>query len=118
MSPAGLTSPPPAPGADDDGDVPPHPAAASMAPAMSTPARWRLIGGTLAPPGQGLARVGSTPGQNPAVTPRRAGTFACVTAAGILLVEDDQAIPPGLMRLLASQGDDVRRLPRARPALA
>src|SRR3954447_2359233 len=107
MSPAGLTSPPPAPGADDDGDVPPHPAAPSMAPAMSTPAKWRLIGGTLAPPGQGLGRVGSTPGQNPAVTRRGVGTFACVAAAGILLVEDDEAIASGLMRVLASQGYDV-----------
>jgi DNA-binding response OmpR family regulator len=41
-----------------------------------------------------------------------------VSAAGILLVEDDEAIASGLMRVLDSQGYDVRRLARGGPALA
>jgi DNA-binding response OmpR family regulator len=40
-----------------------------------------------------------------------------MTAPGILLVEDDEAIASGLARVLDSQGHAVRRLSRGRPAL-
>jgi DNA-binding response OmpR family regulator len=40
-----------------------------------------------------------------------------VSRAGILLVEDDEAIASGLVRVLDSQGYDVRRLSRGGPAL-
>lgn len=41
-----------------------------------------------------------------------------VTAAGILVVEDDEAIASGLQRVLDSQGYAVRRLSKGRPAIA
>jgi len=41
-----------------------------------------------------------------------------VTAAGILVVEDDEAIASGLQRVLDSQGYAVRRLSMGRPAIA
>jgi DNA-binding response OmpR family regulator len=37
---------------------------------------------------------------------------------GVLLVEDDEAIASGLVRVLESQGHAVRRLPRGGPAIA
>jgi DNA-binding response OmpR family regulator len=40
-----------------------------------------------------------------------------MTASGILLVEDDEAIASGLARVLDGQGHAVRRLSRGRPAL-
>jgi DNA-binding response OmpR family regulator len=40
-----------------------------------------------------------------------------VSRSGILLVEDDDAIASGLVRVLESQGYGVRRLARGRPAL-
>jgi DNA-binding response OmpR family regulator len=41
-----------------------------------------------------------------------------VTASAITLIEDDDAIASGLVRVLDSQGHPVRRLSRGRPALA
>jgi DNA-binding response OmpR family regulator len=41
-----------------------------------------------------------------------------VSRSGILLVEDDEAIASGLVRVLQSQGYTVRRLARGGPALA
>jgi DNA-binding response OmpR family regulator len=41
-----------------------------------------------------------------------------VSRSGILLVEDDEAIASGLVRVLQSQGYPVRRLARGGPALA
>jgi DNA-binding response OmpR family regulator len=41
-----------------------------------------------------------------------------VSAPGILVVEDDEAIASGLVRVLDSQGYAVRRVGRGRPALA
>ena len=41
-----------------------------------------------------------------------------MTAAGILVVEDDEAIASGLQRVLDSQGYAVRRLSEGRPAIA
>jgi len=41
-----------------------------------------------------------------------------MTQPGILVVEDDEAIASGLVRVLDSQGYAVRRLDRGRPALA
>jgi DNA-binding response OmpR family regulator len=41
-----------------------------------------------------------------------------VTASGILLVEDDDAIASGLVRVLDSQGYSVRRMSAGRPALS
>src|ERR1700750_3161590 len=43
---------------------------------------------------------------------------ASVSASGILLVEDDEAIASGLTRVLESQGYTVRRLARGVPSLA
>ena len=39
-----------------------------------------------------------------------------MSGAGILLVEDDDAIASGLVRVLDSQGHAVRRLARGGPA--
>jgi DNA-binding response OmpR family regulator len=41
-----------------------------------------------------------------------------MTAAGILLVEDDEAIASALARVLDSQGHDVRRLSHGGRAMA
>src|SRR4051812_2304313 len=104
MSPAGLTSgalgpvgalEPPA--GDDD---PPQPAAPSTAAAISAPVTWCFMGRTVATVGQRPVRARSTPGQKPTANASPAGTVGCVSAAGILLVEDDEAIASGLMRVL------------------
>lgn len=49
---------------------------------------------------------------------RAAGTVVLVAAPGIVLVEDDEAIASGLVRVLDSQGYDVRRVDRGGRALA
>ena len=41
-----------------------------------------------------------------------------MSAAGILVVEDDEAIASGLQRVLDSQGYTVSRVARGGPALA
>ncbi len=46
------------------------------------------------------------------------GSVRAVTRPGILLVEDDDAIATGLVRVLDSQGYAVRRIARGGPALA
>jgi DNA-binding response OmpR family regulator len=46
-----------------------------------------------------------------------APAYAGFVAAQILIVEDDDAIASGLVRVLSSQGHDVRRLARGGPAI-
>jgi DNA-binding response OmpR family regulator len=75
------------------------------------------LGGT----GHGPARARSTPGQNRA--DGSAGGAAPVSVGGvpspgILVVEDDDAIASGLVRVLEAQGFPVRRLARGGPATA
>jgi DNA-binding response OmpR family regulator len=69
---------------------------------------------TLGGPGQRGARAGSTPGQNSPDGRRGPDTVRLV----ILLVEDDDAIASGLVRVLESQGLAVRRLARGAGAPA
>jgi DNA-binding response OmpR family regulator len=63
----------------------------------------------------------STPGQTFARRLRdgdAAGYVQAVTTQGILVVEDDDAIASGLVRVLESQGYDVTRVGAGRPALS
>src|SRR4051794_30656929 len=126
MSPAGLTS-----GAfgcgllllvavDDEEEEEPQPAAVitRAVPARAASARVDM-GATLGGTGHGPARTRSTPGQNRATG--RAGGLAPVSVGGvpspgILVVEDDDAIASGLVRVLEAQGFPVRRLARGGPA--
>src|SRR4051812_2965797 len=120
MSPAGLTS-----GAfgfgllllvavDDEDEPQPAAVMASAAPARAASARVDMVA-TLGGAGHRPARARSTPGQNR--TPGRAGrggpvSVGAVPPPGILVVEDDDAIASGLVRVLESQGFPVRRLAR------
>src|SRR3954453_8088927 len=66
-----------------------------------------------APPSPGQRQV--KPRQEP---PAQRYRRASVSPSGILLVEDDEAIASGLVRVLENQGYAVRRLARGGPALA
>src|SRR6478735_7243861 len=123
MSPAGLTSAcagstgRPAPPDDDE---PPQPAIPRASRAPATVRKVRMAGDP--------RRRRSAPGQRevnarsevPAAAFRApaAGYRRRVAAPAILLVEDDEAIASGLVRVLDAQGYAVRRLARGGPALA
>src|SRR4051812_41428395 len=111
MSPAGLVSG--ALGLAGRGLELPQPASsAATTPARITNVRMRA---TVRTGGQRASGARSTPGQN--ARARRSGSYAWpVSGAAILLVEDDDAIASGLVRVLESQGFATDRLARGGPA--
>src|SRR5262245_45985112 len=92
----------------------PQPGSATRA-ARGTRTRYRRrMAAKLRRAGHRAARPRSTRGKN-APAP---ATVGCMSERGVLLVEDDEAIASGLIRVLESQGHTVRRLPRGGPAIA
>src|SRR5262245_2106747 len=115
MSPGGLVSLAAGVGVEEP-PPPPHPATTRTASAAARVMIVRMAA-TVPRTRERLVRPTSTRGQTfpePCVARR---TLTTMTAPGILLVEDDEAIASGLARVLDSQGHAVRRLSRGRPAL-
>src|SRR5436305_3672525 len=64
------------------------------------------------------ARARSTPGQNDRVPAHPGDTVPVMSGPGVLLVEDDDAIAAGLVRVLEGQGHQVQRLADGSGAVA
>src|SRR4051812_36288215 len=122
MSPGGLCSGALGFGAceldDDEDDEDPQPAAASAAATSVGMSTVRAdMAARMPRPSQRAAPARSTRSQTSTVA-SRAGYLRAVQRDGILLVEDDDAIASGLVRVLDGQGYSIRRLARGGGAVA
>src|SRR5262249_5693000 len=112
MSPGGLFSGAFGFGALDEDPLDPQPPAPAAAAAItSSAAAVRCtMARTVGPPSQAAARPRSREGQNCAARAASPATVPTMSGPGVLLIEDDEAIAAGLVRVLAAQGHAVERL--------